>query len=101
MAASLQNRFTIAELVLHREGRPQPGEQSGMPSWESVGGLQHVVEQLKEMVLLPLLYPELFSHMRISPPRHATISACQISITSLVQGMPTRAVKMLQGCNRV
>ncbi|KAK9917355.1 hypothetical protein WJX75_003478 [Coccomyxa subellipsoidea] len=49
--------------------RPQPGEQSSMPSWESLGGLQHVVEQLKEMVILPLLYPELYSHMRISPPR--------------------------------
>lgn len=77
--ADIRAGFPVLNLVLRREGRPHPGEQRGMPSWESVGGLQHVVEQLKEMVLLPLLYPELFSHMRIWPPRHATITVSQIS----------------------
>ncbi len=28
------------------------------------------VRQLKEMVILPLLYPALMAHMHITPPRH-------------------------------
>jgi ATPase family AAA domain-containing protein 2 len=34
-----------------------------------VGGLKGHVEQLKEMVMLPLLYPELFAKFHITPPR--------------------------------
>ncbi|KAJ4982158.1 hypothetical protein NE237_032995 [Protea cynaroides] len=37
--------------------------------WESVAGLQDVVQCLKEVVILPLLYPEFFSNMGITPPR--------------------------------
>lgn len=37
--------------------------------WESVGGHGEVVKQLKEMVMLPLQYPDLFSHMGVTPPR--------------------------------
>ncbi|WFD44070.1 TAT-binding protein-like protein 7, AAA ATPase [Malassezia psittaci] len=34
-----------------------------------VGGLEHHVQQLKEMVTLPLLYPELFQRFGVAPPR--------------------------------
>lgn len=34
-----------------------------------VGGLEHHVQQLKEMVSLPLLYPELFQRFGVTPPR--------------------------------
>lgn len=34
-----------------------------------VGGLESHVQQLKEMVSLPLLYPELFQQFGVSPPR--------------------------------
>ncbi|XP_010919242.1 uncharacterized protein [Elaeis guineensis] len=37
--------------------------------WESVAGLQDVIQCLKEVVLLPLLYPEFFSTLGITPPR--------------------------------
>ncbi|XP_043698853.1 uncharacterized protein LOC122649680 [Telopea speciosissima] len=37
--------------------------------WESVAGLQDVVQCLKEVVILPLLYPEFFNNMGITPPR--------------------------------
>lgn len=37
--------------------------------WESVAGLQHVIDCMKEVVVLPLLYPELFNHLHITPPR--------------------------------
>lgn len=38
-------------------------------SFESVGGLQGHIDQLKEMVSLPLLYPEIFQRFHIVPPR--------------------------------
>ncbi len=34
-----------------------------------VGGLQNHINQLKEMVTLPLLYPELFRRFKVTPPR--------------------------------
>lgn len=34
-----------------------------------VGGLQSHIDQLKEMVQLPLLYPELFTRFHVTPPR--------------------------------
>ncbi|XP_010260348.1 PREDICTED: uncharacterized protein LOC104599487 [Nelumbo nucifera] len=37
--------------------------------WESVAGLQNVIQCLKEVVILPLLYPEFFSNLGLTPPR--------------------------------
>ncbi|EFJ28800.1 hypothetical protein SELMODRAFT_23739, partial [Selaginella moellendorffii] len=37
--------------------------------WESIGGLRNVVQCLKEMVTLPLLYPDIFHKVGIVPPR--------------------------------
>lgn len=38
-------------------------------SWDSIGGLGHHVNALKEMVILPLLYPQIFERFGIAPPR--------------------------------
>lgn len=38
-------------------------------NFDSVGGLQEHIDQLKEMVSLPLLYPEIFHRFHIVPPR--------------------------------
>jgi ATPase family AAA domain-containing protein 2 len=38
-------------------------------TWESIGGLHSHIESLKEMILLPLLYPEIFTKFNISPPK--------------------------------
>ena len=38
-------------------------------SLDSVGGLDDHINKLKEMVMLPLLYPELYSKWKIPPPR--------------------------------
>jgi hypothetical protein len=38
-------------------------------NWSSVGGLAGHVQTLKEMVLLPLMYPELFERLHVEPPR--------------------------------
>jgi len=37
--------------------------------FSKVGGLQNHINQLKEMVTLPLLYPELFLRFKVTPPR--------------------------------
>jgi hypothetical protein len=37
--------------------------------FDSVGGLQGHIDQLKEMVALPLLYPEVFQRFHVTPPR--------------------------------
>jgi len=38
-------------------------------NFDSVGGLQDHIDQLKEMVALPLLYPEIFQRFHVTPPR--------------------------------
>ncbi|KAK2741027.1 hypothetical protein FQN57_005763 [Myotisia sp. PD_48] len=38
-------------------------------NFDSVGGLQGHIDQLKEMVSLPLMYPEVFQSLNIIPPR--------------------------------
>jgi hypothetical protein len=38
-------------------------------NWDGVGGLDGHVRALKEMVMLPLLYPELFAKMATAAPR--------------------------------
>ncbi|CAF0916368.1 unnamed protein product, partial [Didymodactylos carnosus] len=38
-------------------------------TFDDIGGLDHVIRSLKEMIVLPLMYPELFQHYKIRPPR--------------------------------
>ena len=38
-------------------------------TFDQVGGMEHHVRALKEMIFLPLVYPELFERFHISPPR--------------------------------
>ncbi|KAF2756365.1 AAA-domain-containing protein [Pseudovirgaria hyperparasitica] len=38
-------------------------------TFDGVGGLDDHINQLKEMVMLPLLYPELFKNFNVTPPR--------------------------------
>ncbi|CAK4031638.1 related to 26S proteasome subunit YTA7 [Lecanosticta acicola] len=38
-------------------------------SFDGVGGLDNHINQLKEMVTLPLLYPEVFQQFHVTPPR--------------------------------
>lgn len=41
----------------------------GGAGWDAVGGNAAAMQQLREMVLLPLLYPEVFAQMGICVPR--------------------------------
>ena len=38
-------------------------------TFESIGGLGHHIRALKEMIVFPLLYPEVFEKFHITPPR--------------------------------
>lgn len=42
---------------------------TGDVDFTSVGGLEEQIDQLKEMVSLPLLYPEIFQKFHVTPPR--------------------------------
>ncbi|XP_019098554.1 PREDICTED: ATPase family AAA domain-containing protein 2-like, partial [Camelina sativa] len=37
--------------------------------WDSVAGLEGVTQCMKEVVLIPLLYPEFFDNLGLTPPR--------------------------------
>lgn len=38
-------------------------------NWSSIGGLENHIRSLKEMVFLPLLYPEVFAKFQMTPPK--------------------------------
>ena len=38
-------------------------------TFDSVGGLGKHIRALKEMIVFPLLYPEIFERFKINPPR--------------------------------
>jgi len=38
-------------------------------TFDEIGGLDPIIRSLKEMIVLPLVYPELFHHYKIKPPR--------------------------------
>lgn len=42
---------------------------SAQVKFDSVGGLSNHIQSLKEMVVFPLLYPEIFQRFKIQPPR--------------------------------
>ncbi|ALU12049.1 ATPase AAA [Ignicoccus islandicus DSM 13165] len=46
-------------------------EQSKLPkvSWEDIGGLGPVIQRLRELIELPLRYPEIFKKLGIEPPK--------------------------------
>ncbi|GAB2230830.1 hypothetical protein Droror1_Dr00015124 [Drosera rotundifolia] len=50
-------------------GGPQAEGEKLFEGWESVGGLQDVIRCMKEVVILPLLYPEFFDNLGLTPPR--------------------------------
>lgn len=38
-------------------------------TFKGVGGLAHHIKALKEMIIFPLLYPEVFQRFKIDPPK--------------------------------
>ncbi|XP_065601782.1 ATPase family AAA domain-containing protein 2-like [Cyrtonyx montezumae] len=47
----------------------EPMQIDGSVLFDAVGGLSDQISSLKEMVIFPLLYPEVFERFKIQPPR--------------------------------
>ncbi|KAL4429387.1 hypothetical protein ABPG77_005161 [Micractinium sp. CCAP 211/92] len=69
-------RSAAANLPLSHLGRERAGNAEITPlqvdpsvTFDAVGGLDHYIKALKEMIFLPLVYPELFERFHIAPPR--------------------------------
>ncbi len=48
---------------------PLPPKVDPSVGFDQVGGLDTYIDALKEMVFLPLVYPELFTRFSVTPPR--------------------------------
>ncbi|KAF9395647.1 ATPase AAA domain-containing protein 2B [Podila verticillata] len=60
------------DVIAMRGGQPadtDPLAVGNTVDFDKVGGLDHHIKSLKEMVILPLLYPEVYSHFQMMPPR--------------------------------
>ncbi|MDP2894968.1 MAG: CDC48 family AAA ATPase [bacterium] len=49
--------------------RAQADERARAPSYEDVGGLKPQLHRIREMIELPLRYPEVFQRLGIDPPK--------------------------------
>ena len=57
---------TEAELRAEFE---EPRDGRGIINYDDVGGMEDTIKQLREMVELPLRYPELFTRLGVDPPK--------------------------------
>jgi len=56
------------ELVIGK-GQPRGAETAGAISYEDIGGLKSQLHRIREMIELPLRYPEVFERLGISAPK--------------------------------
>lgn len=61
----LINSGTQVQLELSK----QDGKRSSKVSYEDIGGLSMQVQRIREMIELPLKYPEVFQRLGIEPPK--------------------------------
>ncbi len=61
----LINPNTLIELNLLKQGE----KRSSKVSYEDIGGLSTQVQRIREMIELPLKYPEVFERLGIDPPK--------------------------------
>ncbi|ANU06533.1 CDC48 family AAA ATPase [Paraurantiacibacter namhicola] len=47
----------------------EPRDSRGIINYDDVGGMEDTIKQLREMVELPLRYPELFTRLGVDPPK--------------------------------
>ena len=55
--------------VFQLELTKQEGEQKRRVSYEDIGGLGNQVQRIREMIELPLKYPEIFDRLGVQPPK--------------------------------
>lgn len=62
-------KFEPAQFTNITLGYYGDGLHSIQVTFDSIGGLKQHISSLKEMILFPLLYPEVFDRFKIQPPR--------------------------------
>ncbi|HDI86070.1 MAG TPA: AAA family ATPase, partial [Candidatus Korarchaeota archaeon] len=57
--------------VVEVSDRPVEASRVRVPAvtYEDIGGLKEAIQRIREMVELPLKYPELFKHLGVEPPK--------------------------------
>lgn len=52
-------------------GKKPVGEKAGVPmvSYEDIGGLREEIETIREMIEVPMKYPQVFKKLGVSPPK--------------------------------
>lgn len=63
------NRLTSKHNEVQATGDIEPMGIDKSVSFENIGGLDEHIQSLKESVVFPLLYPELFENFKIAPPK--------------------------------
>ncbi|WP_255195740.1 CDC48 family AAA ATPase [Halorarius litoreus] len=58
-----------AEQIVGGEGRGRAGGGAPSITYEDIGGLDRELEQVREMIELPMRHPELFQQLGIEPPK--------------------------------
>ncbi|EMA35148.1 CDC48 family AAA ATPase [Halobiforma nitratireducens] len=60
-----------SEADTETQGQPQSQSESSPPdvTYEDIGGVDDELEQVREMIELPMRYPELFQQLGIEPPK--------------------------------
>ncbi len=51
------------------QGEPPAGQERGAITYEDIGGLHREIRRIREMIELPLKYPEVFERLGIDPPK--------------------------------
>ena len=67
-SGTARSRFLL-DLANMLSGDLVSGQVDTSLTFDQIGGLDGHVDKLKEMIFLPLTYPELFERFHITPPR--------------------------------
>ncbi|MSP39148.1 MAG: AAA family ATPase [Deltaproteobacteria bacterium] len=62
-------RVTDGTRVVLRSGRLMPGAAANLVTFADIGGLAPQIEQIRELVEMPLRFPEVFENLGIEVPR--------------------------------
>jgi len=57
------------EVVLHKEAKEVQEETIPDVTYEDIGGLDEAIQKIREMVEIPLKYPQVFERLGIEPPK--------------------------------